>query len=141
MKRYDDTAYAAHGNYGIEYRLRLPLKNKTNQSQTVSVLFQTALKTDEKKAGLEFRNPPTDRVFYRGTVRLRYQDQAGAPQTQYKHLVQLQGEQSQPLLTLDLEPQETSLVQVDFIYPPDATPPQVLTIQSELSSPPQPALF
>ena len=80
LKRYDDTAYAAHGNYGIEYRLNLPLKNETDQPQKVSVTFQTALKTDEPKAGLEFRNPPANRTFYRGTVRVRYQDKFGAPQ-------------------------------------------------------------
>lgn len=141
LKRYDDTAYAAHGNYGIEYRLNLPLKNETDQAQRVSVLFQTPLKTDESKAGLEFHRPPTNRTFYRGSVRVRYQDATGAPKTKYTHLVQLRGEQSQPLVTLNLEPQQKSLVKVDFIYPPDATPPQVLTIQSETKPEGTPALF
>lgn len=141
LKRYDDTAYAAHGNYGIEYRLNLPLKNETDQAQRVSVTFQTALKTDELKAGLEFRNPPANRTFYRGTVRVRYQDSFGTPRTKYTHLVQLQGEQSKPLVTLDLEPQQKSLVKVDFIYPPDSTPPQVLTIRSDSKKAGTPALF
>ena len=141
LKRYEDTAYAAHGNYGIEYRLNLPLKNQTNQAQKVSVTFQTALKTDEPKTGLEFRNPPANRTFYRGTVRVRYQDALGTPKTKYTHLVQLQGEQGQPLITLDLEPQQKSLVKIDFIYPPDSTPPQVLTIYSESEQTATPALF
>ena len=141
LKRYEDTAYAAHGNYGIEYRLNLPFKNHTDSTQKVSVTFQTALKTDLKKPGLQFRKPPANRVFFRGTVRVRYQDRFGNPKTQYTHLVNLQGEQGKPLMTLMLEPQQKSLVKVDFIYPPDATPPQVLTIKSHPVDNAQPALF
>lgn len=141
LKRYNDTAYAAHGNYGVEYRVSLPLKNHTDSTQKVSVIFQTALKTDEKKPGLQFRQPPSTRVFYRGTVRVRYQDRFGTPKTQYTHLVNLQGEQGKPLVNLTLEPQQKSLVKVDFIYPPDSTPPQVLTIKSESIDNAQPALF
>lgn len=131
VKRYPDTAYAAHGNYGVEYQLTLPLYNPTPEDQTVTVHFQTALKTDEKKAGLEFRNPPTNRVFYRGTVRVRFQDHRGTPRTRYTHLVQMQGQQGDPLVSIPLKPQQKSLVQVNFIYPPDATPPQVLTVRTE----------
>ncbi len=128
--RYPDTAYAAHGNYGVEYNLTLSLYNPTSSSQSVSVLLQTPLKTDEKIAVLKFNSPPPKRVFFRGTVRLRYQDERG-PQTQYIHLVQQQGQPGDPLVTLQLKPQTSSLVQVDFLYPPDATPPQVLTIRTE----------
>jgi Protein of unknown function (DUF3370) len=132
IARYPDTAYAAHGNYGVEYNLTLPLYNPTQTNQTVSVLLQTPLKTDEGTA-LKFNSPPPPRVFFRGTVRLRYQDESG-PQTRYVHLVQLQGQQGEPLVKLSLKPQASSLVQVDFLYPPDATPPQVLTIRTENSN-------
>ena len=128
--RYPDTAYAAHGNYGIEYNLTLPLYNPTSSAQSVSVLLQTPLKTDDKAAALKFNSPPPKRVFFRGTVRLRYQDGQG-PQTRYIHLVQQQGEQGEPLVTLELKPAASSLVQVDLLYPPDATPPQALTVRTE----------
>jgi Protein of unknown function (DUF3370) len=38
----------------------------------------------------------------------------------------------EPLATLRMKPKERRLVQVDLIYPPDATPPQVLTVQTQL---------
>jgi Protein of unknown function (DUF3370) len=129
--RYPDTAYGAHGNYGIQYSLSLPLYNPTKDSQTVSVRLQTPLKSDEKSAALKFNSPPPEHVFFRGTVRLRYQDDNGAPQSRYVHLVQFQGQQGEPLVKLDLKAGTSRLVQVDFLYPPDATPPQVLTVQTE----------
>jgi Protein of unknown function (DUF3370) len=131
VARYADTAYVAHGNYGIQYSLTLPLYNPTKDCQTVSVRLQTPLKTDEKLAALKFNSPPPTRVFFRGTVRLRYQDDYGAPQARYVHLVQFQGQQAEPLVKLDLKAGTSRLVQVDFLYPPDATPPQVLTVQTE----------
>jgi hypothetical protein len=130
VTRYPDTAYAAHGNYGIQYSLTLPLYNPTDDCQIVAILFQTPLKSDEKSAALKFNNPPPQRVFFRGTVRVRYQDDKGNPQTRFVHLVQFQGQQSDPLVELNLEAKTSRWVQVDFIYPPDATPPQVLTVKT-----------
>lgn len=130
LVRYPDTAYQAHGNYGLEYDLSLPLYNPTNQSQTVALTLQTPLKSDQPTTSLRFYNPPPRRVFFRGTVRLRYRSDGGTPQTRYIHLVQQQGQQGEPLLTLTLAPGELRLVQVQFLYPPDATPPQVLTVKN-----------
>ncbi len=127
--RYPDTAYAAHGNYGIHYRLQLPLHNTSGSPQRVAVALQTPLKTDEARDDLQFLEPLPDRVFFRGTVRVRYRDDQGMPRTRYVHLVQQRGQQGEPLVTLTLNPDAASLVQVDFLYPPDATPPQVLTVQ------------
>ncbi|NJK41968.1 MAG: DUF3370 domain-containing protein [Acaryochloridaceae cyanobacterium SU_2_1] len=128
--RYPDTAYAAHGNYGIQYSLSLPLYNPTAKPQEVSVKLQTALKNDQRPGNLQFLEPAAKQVFFRGTVRTRYQDDQGRPQSRYVHLVQHRGEQSEALVTLRMAPRNIRLVQVDFIYPPDATPPQVLTIQT-----------
>lgn len=129
--RYPDTAYQAHGNYGIQYSLSLPLYNNTGQLQTVSVSIQTPLKENYlSKGGLRFFNPPAAQVFFRGTVRLRYNDEQNLPQTQYVHLVQKRGQIGEPLVILRMKPGDRQLVQVDFLYPPDATPPQVLTIQT-----------
>lgn len=59
LVRYPDTAYAAHGNYGIHYNLALPLHNPTNRSQTVTIKLQTPLKEDRLSAGgLRFLDPP-----------------------------------------------------------------------------------
>lgn len=131
LVRYPDTAYQAHGNYGIEYNLSLPLYNNTNQPQTISVSLQTPLKEDElTQGGLRFLTPPATQNFFRGTVRLRYSDDRGLPQTRYIHLVQKRGQAGEPLVLLNMPPGDRRLVQFDFLYPPDATPPQVLTIQN-----------
>lgn len=131
LARYPDTAYQAHGNYGVEYSLTLPLKNTTSQDQIVEVALETPIKEDDPpKAGLRFFEPPESRIFFRGTVRIRYQDENNRRLTQYVHVVQRRGEEGEPLLSLNLGRGEKRLVEVEFLYPPDATPPQVLTIRT-----------
>lgn len=132
LVRYPDTAYEAHGNYGIQYSLTLPLLNPTTRTHTVRLAFHTALKEDQlSKNGLRFLEPPGPQTFFRGTVRLRYNDDQGRPQTRYIHLVQRRGQQGEPLVELAMTPASRRLVQIDFLYPPDATPPQVLTITTQ----------
>nr|WP_322744413.1 MULTISPECIES: DUF3370 domain-containing protein [unclassified Coleofasciculus] len=130
LVRYPDTAYFAHGNYGVQYSLTLPLVNPTNKTQTVTLALQTPLKQDQIQNGLRFFEPPAQQVFFRGTVRIRYNNDARLPQTRYVHLVQRRGQQGEPLVTLMMPPSDQRLVQVDFLYPPDATPPQVLTVRT-----------
>lgn len=129
LTRYADTAYRAHGNYGIHYDLTLPLYNSARRSRTVALLFQTPLQ-EEDEGALWFSNPPYGQIFFRGTLRIRYTDDLGIPTTRYLHLVQRRGQAGQPLIRLNMPPGDRRLVQVDFLYPPDATPPQVLTIQT-----------
>ncbi|MEH2296580.1 DUF3370 domain-containing protein [Nostoc sp.] len=132
LVRYPDTAYRAHGNYGIQYNLKLPLYNNTQSPQTVSVSIQTPLKEDQlEKLGLRFLSTPARQVFFRGTVRVRYKDDQGQPKTEFVHLVQRRGQPGEPLVLLKMKPGDRSLVEVDFLYPPDATPPQVLTVSTQ----------
>ncbi|MBW4641135.1 MAG: DUF3370 domain-containing protein [Gloeocapsa sp. UFS-A4-WI-NPMV-4B04] len=129
--RYPDTAYRAHGNYGIQYSLSLPLDNNTKQLQTVTLSIQTPIKKDQlSKGGLGFFEPPASQVFFRGTVRLGYNDDKGLPRTRYVHLVQKRGEQGKLLVMLNMKQGDRRLVKIDFLYPPDATPPQVLTVKT-----------
>lgn len=130
VKRYPDTAYQAHGNYGVLYRLRLPLHNPTKQMQTVTLAIQTPLKDDRNKGGLLFYDPPEDRVFFRGPVRIRYKDDRGTEQIRYVHVTQQRGQRGEPLLTLNLPGDDRREVEVELLYPPDSTPPQVLTVQT-----------
>ena len=130
LVRYPDTAYSAHGNYGVQYSLTLPLYNATTEPQTVTLAIQTPLKEDQTQAGLRFLEPAAPQVFFRGTVRVRYNDDQGLPRTQYVHLVQRRGQQGEPLVTLSMKSGDRRLVQIDFLYPPDSTPPQVLTIRT-----------
>lgn len=130
LVRYPDTAFRAHGNYGVHYAVTLPLYNPTDTLQTVVLKLQTPVQDESLKTGLRFRLPPDDRIFFRGTVRLRYMTNLGIEQTRYIHVVQRRGQAGEPLLQVTLPPQTQRTVQVDFIYPPDATPPQVLTVKT-----------
>ena len=132
LVRYDDTAYQAHGNYGIAYNLAFPLYNPTDTPKTVTVALETPIKEDQlSAAGLQFFEEPPNRTFFRGPVQVRYRSDRGLPQIRNLHLVQLRGQQGSPLATVTLAPNETRQVEVILRYPPDATPPQVITIQTQ----------
>lgn len=130
LVRYPDTAYQAHGNYGVHYNLTLPLINQTNRRQTVAVKVQTPYKENQYADRLIFFRRPQGQVFFRGTVQISYNDQSGQSHKRFFHLVQRQGQRGEPLVRVNLEPGEKREVEVDFLYPPDATPPQVLTIRT-----------
>jgi hypothetical protein len=131
LARYPDTAYYAHGNYGVHYSLTFPLFNADRQARTISIQMQTPVKANKSAEGLMFYDPPDNRVFFRGTVGVVYNDDRGAVQRRYIHLVQRRGQKGEALVSLNLKPGEHRDVQVEFLYPPDATPPQVLTVRSE----------
>jgi Protein of unknown function (DUF3370) len=131
LVRYPDTAYEAHGNYGVEYNLNLPLSNNTAKAQTVAVTLETPLKEDKlSKGGLRFRNPSLDFPFFRGTVRVKYIDDQGKQVNRYVHLWHRTGQALEPLVKLTMPANTRRQVQVDLIYPPDSTPPHVLTIRT-----------
>lgn len=131
LVRYPDTAYEAHGNYGIQYDLTLPLYNPSDQTRTVTIALQTPIKEDTlAEPGLRFFEPLPSQIFFRGTVRIRYTDDRGLPQTRYVHLVQHRGQQGAPLANLQMPAGDRRLIEFSFLYPPDSTPPQVLTIQT-----------
>lgn len=130
LVRYPDTAYQAHGNYGVHYNLTFPLYNPSDRPKTVSVSLQTPLIDDRYSDRLLFIEPAQGQVFFRGTVRVAYRDASSYSNTRYFHLVQRRGQQGSPLVTIQIPARSIREVNLDFLYPPDATPPQVLTIQS-----------
>jgi hypothetical protein len=133
LARYPDTAYYSHGNYGVRYTLTLPLYNPSPQPQAVTVKIQTPLKDDDSRsASLNFLERPTSKVFFRGTVRVNYNGDDGVLYSRFVHLVQRQGQRGEPIVLLNLQPGERRQVEVDFLYPPDATPPQVLTVATQV---------
>jgi len=130
LARYPDTAYQAHGNYGIQYSLALPLYNPSSRFQRVAIALQTPVKEDQPREGLRFLDPPDNRVFYRGTIRIRYKDEANFTRQRYVHVVQKRGQQGEALIELDIKPRDRKPVEIDLVYPPDSTPPQILTIRN-----------
>ncbi|MEM9807657.1 MAG: DUF3370 domain-containing protein [Cyanobacteria bacterium P01_D01_bin.56] len=132
LVRYDDTAYQSHGNYGVEYNLTFPLYNPSDTPQIVTVALETPIKEDQLSTdGLQFFETPPNRTFFRGPVQVRYRSDSGLPQIRNFHLVQLRGQQGDALATLTLAPQEQRQVELTLRYPPDSTPPQVITIQTQ----------
>ncbi len=134
LARYSDTAYRAHGNYAVNYSLTFPLVNRTRDKQTVLILFQTPLKRDHYSDRLFFSRSTNTPIFFRGTIKVSYDDDNKQRRVRYYHLVQRQGQQGDPLVKLNLMPNEKREVNLEFIYPPDAIPPQVVTIKTTSST-------
>ncbi|QEY33265.1 DUF3370 domain-containing protein [Synechococcus sp. RSCCF101] len=132
-----DTAWAAHGNYGVEYDLTLPLHNDGDAPVALDLALESPVKTDEPIGGLRFRSPPGKAVMFRGPVEVSGLDGAsGRPAGARRfHLVARQGQAGPALGRITLAPGEERRVRVRLIYPADATPPQVLSLLPVKQSP------
>ena len=135
---YPGTAWAAHGNYGVEYDLTLPLVNDGRSRRGVQLAFESPLKGDGAQGGLRFLPKPGPGVTFRGTVEVSGLDGPdGRSQGRRSfHVVQRSGQSGPVLGTVTLDPGARREVRVRLIYPADATPPQVLSLLP-LAAPPQ----
>jgi hypothetical protein len=130
---YPGTAWAAHGNYGVEYDLSIPLRNDTTKPVALQLALESPLKGDAASGGLRFHSTSGSRpVMFRGTVEVTGLDGAtpgSRPLGRRSfHLVQRAGEPSPAFGTISLAPGASRQLQVRLIYPADATPPQVLSL-------------
>ncbi len=134
---YPGTAWAAHGNYGVEYELTLPLRNDTARPLQLQLAFESPLKHDQPLGGLRFRPSAGDGagggtgpVMFRGTVEVSGLDGSNgrANGRQGFHVVQRAGQAGPVLGTVRLPPGAERQLVVRLIYPADATPPQVLSL-------------
>ena len=128
--RYPDTAYESHGNYAVTYDLTLPITNESDTPAKITVTLQSPLKNLSSKHSLVYLENAVERMFFRGTIRFEYQDEEKNDRVTYIHLVEKQGEKMPHLLEFNLKPNETRPFRATFLYPPDSTPPQVLTFKS-----------
>lgn len=131
LVRYPDTAYRTHGNYTVQYNLILPLVNRQSVIRRVTLGLESPLKTDVNEGGLRFWQPPAGQIFFRGTVRVRYIDDTGLPRVRDSHIILRRGQRADPLVEMNMTPGQRRMVQVSLLYPPDATPPQILTILTQ----------
>ncbi len=138
---YPGTAWAAHGNYGVEYDLVLPLVNDTSAPVALDLALESPLKGDRPLGGLPFNSELSRAVMFRGTVEVSGLDgENGRPAgRRWFHLVQRQGQQGPPLGRISLAPGQQRQLRVRLIYPADATPPQVLSLLPVSAEPPPPA--
>jgi hypothetical protein len=137
---YPGTAWAAHGNYGVEYDLTLPLRNTGAQPLQLQLALESPIKGDQPVGGLRFKAKPGPAVMFRGTVEVSGLDGSDGKATgrQGFHLVQRVGQQGPALGTVSLAPGGSRSLRVRLIYPADATPPQVLSLLPVKQSPEQP---
>jgi hypothetical protein len=138
---YPGTAWAAHGNYGVEYNLAIPLRNTSSKPVQLELAFESPLKSDQAQGGLRFNPEPGKSVMFRGTVEASGLDgdNGTAAGRRSFHLVQRVGQQGPALGTVSLAPGASRQLRVRLIYPADATPPQVLSLLPVKQSPDQPA--
>ncbi len=123
---YPGTAWEAHGNYGVEYDLSLPLRNPSNSPQTLDLRLESPLKNNRKAPGLRFIEPAQGPIFWRGNVTVKGIDAGRGRHT--IHLVLRKGDPGQSLGRVSLMPGEQKNVRVQLIVPADITPVQVLTV-------------
>lgn len=128
--RYDDTAYQSHGNFGVFYKLKLPLRNADSVPTIIELAFQSPLKNSNSSVSLKFASQ-SEKTVFRGTVKFEWTDSEQVSQTRLFHLVQYQGMVGPPLLELAIAPGRLQLVDFSIIYPADCTPPHVLTVSAK----------
>lgn len=131
LRRYMDSPLQSHSNYGVRYELDIPLHNTTGQFQTYSLALNhpANMPASGKSAELQYLFPPNKPVVFRGSVRLRWVDEYNQQQDNLNHLVLRHGQQSAPLAMLTVPPGTKYDLKLSLIYPADATPPQILTIE------------
>ncbi|MEZ0368599.1 MAG: DUF3370 family protein [Candidatus Sericytochromatia bacterium] len=132
LARIPGSAVESHGNYGVHYQLKLQLNNSSSHARNLSLALQQPLKVKDAKA--EFRRKPSEQVRFRGSLKLTH-----GGQSRYYHLVLHEGEQAQPFASLSLPPQTSEQALLEWVYPPDATPPQLLTIATGPERPAEPS--
>jgi len=132
---YPGTAWAAHGNYGVEYDLSIPLRNSGSTPVQLQLQLESPLKHDQPLGGLRFNASPGRAVMFRGTVEVSGLDaepdsmgRSSASGRRQFHLIQRSGQQGPALGTVSLAAGASRQLRVRLIYPADATPPQVLSL-------------
>ncbi len=134
---YPGTAWAAHGNYGVEYHLTLPLLNDTPESVTLELALESPQEREPPAGVVSLATPsPNTPVRFRGPVAVQGLD--GSPGERVFHLVQRRGQPGPLLGVVTLAPGEERTVVVRLVYPADATPPQVLSLLPAHSLAPDP---
>ena len=134
------TAWAAHGNYGVEYDLTLPLRNTSAETRIVAIALESPDKNRSTNQQLAFSRTEGGPVMFRGPIEVTGLDghdgQRSGPRR--FHLVLRRGQEGPELGQVSLGPGESRRVRVRLVYPADATPPQVLSLRPVKQSSPAP---
>lgn len=126
IKRLPGAAIESQGNYGLHYRLQLELPASEKARRYRLSLTQP----QSVKAGQpEFLSRPASQVTFRGSIQVT--EQKAVPKVTTTHLVLHSGERPAPFWEQNLAAGESRSFVIEWVYPPDATPPQLLLLESE----------
>lgn len=127
LARAPGSAYAAHGNYGVHYRLALKLHNPSAQALTLSLALRQPLSVSESQGQMaHYQTPPGEAIRFRGSLHHDF-----GPKSQgWTHLSLRKGEQAQSFARILVPPGAQQAGVVEWIYPADATPPQLFCLEA-----------
>jgi hypothetical protein len=133
VRRYPDTAFAAHGNYGVTYALTVPLENKTERARTFTFALSNPSKVEGQAADnhVTYLAPPNRAVLFRGPVKVTWGPRGATPTSQYTHVVVQSGQGPTAFATVEVPPYTVEEATITLLYPADATPPQLLTLTAQ----------
>lgn len=131
LRRYPDTAYQAHGNYGVTYDLRIPLNNpdKSPRIYQFKLSWPAFVKGQSPNIEAVYFQPPGKPTMFRGSAIMEWLDAQQQPQRQWVHLVMHQGEEMPAFATVEVPAKTRYVLSFYLLYPADATPPQLLAIE------------
>jgi hypothetical protein len=128
--RYPEAARAGHGNYGVTYVLDLVLHNPDMRPRAYALRLSHPLRVAGKGAdqAAVYTSPPEPAVTFRGPVRV---DDIGDARraSRYTHVVLRRGQLPPPFEVAGIAGKATRALRLTLIYPADATPPQLLTVE------------
>jgi hypothetical protein len=128
--RHPGAAPEGHGNYGVTYALDLALRNPDQAPRAYSLRLSHPVRVEgagEARTAV-YLAPPEPAVTFRGAVRV--DDVAGAsPTPRFTHVVLRRGQDLPFFEVLAVPGGATRTVRVSLVYPADATPPQLLTVE------------
>ncbi|MBC7475205.1 MAG: DUF3370 family protein, partial [Candidatus Sericytochromatia bacterium] len=132
IKRYSDTAYQSHANYGVTYDIEIPLYNLNQEATSVAISFDSPIRTvdDIRQDKVSYYENPPEKITFRGDFKVEYQNSLGNIVKKYIHVVQRSGQSGLPLVSIFMQPGDKRNVKISYVYPADCTPPHILTITS-----------
>ena len=120
-----ESAVESHGNYGVSYEVSYRLSNPEATSQTLKLRWSQP-STHQSQANPPFVYHPEAQVVFRGTIAVRT---SSDKTTEYIHLQTRRGVWPEAFYQVELAPQETKTLTLSWVYPPDAIPPQLLSLE------------
>jgi hypothetical protein len=128
--RYPEAAREGHGNYGVTYALDLALHNPDPTPRAYALGLSHPMRVEGPRGAqvAVYIAPPDPAVTFRGPVRV---EELGVPLAapRFTHVVLRRGQEPPPFEVVAVAGKATRVLRVTLIYPADATPPQLLTVE------------